>query len=80
MKKKIGKQSKIITQQPKTIENPIIIDVKSVTIEHPKTSKLSKSLRQAKKVSQVGGVADILLVLYIVKQKKLTFSLMKKRP
>ena len=50
------KQSNIITQQPKTLENPNIIDIKSVTIEHPKTSnKLSKTIRQAKKVSQVGG-------------------------
>ena len=50
------KQSNIITQQPKTLENPNIIDIKSVTIEHPKTSnKLSKTIRQAEKVSQVGG-------------------------
>ena len=44
-------RSKIITQQPKPIESPKIIDIKSVTIEHPKTShRLSKTLRQAKKV------------------------------
>ena len=50
------KQSNIITQQPKTLENPNIIDIKSVTIEHLKTSnKLSKTIRQAEKVSQVGG-------------------------
>ena len=49
------KQSKIITQQPKTFENPNIVDIKSVIIEHPKTShKLSKTIRLAEKVSQVG--------------------------
>ena len=54
--KKLVKWSKIITQKPKTIENLNIIDVKSVTTEHPKTSyKLSKTARKAKKVSQVGS-------------------------
>ena len=33
---KLVKQSKIITQQPKTIENQNIIDINSFTIEHPK--------------------------------------------
>ena len=53
---KLVKRSKIIiTQQPETIEKQNIIDIKSVTIEHPKTScKLSKINRQAKKVSQLG--------------------------
>ena len=37
---KFAKQPKIITQQPKTKENPNVIDVKSVTTEHPKTLKL----------------------------------------
>ena len=50
------KRSKIITQKPKAIENPNIFDMKSVTIEYLKTSrKLSKTIRQAKKVFQVGG-------------------------
>ena len=31
------KESKIISQQPKTIENPKIVDIKSVNIEYPKT-------------------------------------------
>ena len=49
------KQSKIITQKPKTFENPNIVDIKLVIIEHLKTShKLSKTIRQAEKVSQVG--------------------------
>ena len=48
------KQSKITIQQPKTFENSNIVDVKSVIIEHPKTHKLSKTTRQAEKVSQVG--------------------------
>ena len=38
------KKSKIITQAPKTFENPNIVD--SIIIEHPKTShKLSKTIR-----------------------------------
>ena len=31
-------QSKIITQQPKTFQNPNTDDIQSVTIEHPQTS------------------------------------------
>ena len=47
------KQSKIFTQQPKTIENPNFIDIKSITIEHPKSShKLFKTIRKAKKGSE----------------------------
>ena len=48
------KRSEIITQQRKALENPSTIDIKAVTVEHPKCSrKLSKSIRQAEKVSQV---------------------------
>ena len=55
-KHKIGKPSKLITQQSKTLEKPDIADIKSVITEHPKTShKLSKTIRQAEKVSQVSG-------------------------
>ena len=50
------KRSKIITQLLKSLENPKIVDIKSVTKEHPKTScKLSKTIRQTKKVFQVGS-------------------------
>ena len=50
------KRSEIITQQRKALENPSTIDIKAVTVEHPKCScKLSKSIRQAEKVSQVIG-------------------------
>ena len=52
---KIGKTIKKITQQPKSFENSIIVDIKSVAIKQPKTScKISKNLRQAEEVSQVG--------------------------
>ena len=48
---KLRKQSEIITYQPKTFESPNIVDIKSVTTEHPETShKLSKTIRQAEKV------------------------------
>ena len=54
--KKLVKRSKIITQKPKVIENPNTFLHKSVTTEYPKTSrKLSKTIRQANNVSQVGG-------------------------
>ena len=50
--KKLVKQLKIITQQPKTTENSNIIDVKSVTIEH---SKALKIIRYYEKVFQVNS-------------------------
>ena len=38
--------------QPKTFEKPNIVKTKSITTENPKTShKLSKTIRQAEKVS-----------------------------
>ena len=44
------KQSKIITYQPKTFENPNTVDIKSAIVEHSKAShKLSKTIEQAKK-------------------------------
>ena len=55
-KKKSVKQSKIITLQPKTIENPNIIYIKSGIIKHnPYNCTYSKTTRQAKIVSQVSG-------------------------
>ena len=52
----VKKKSKIIGQQAKTIENPNIVDIRSAIIKHLKTShKLPKSIKQAKKVSQVSG-------------------------
>ena len=50
------KRSKLFTQQPKTVEKPNIITIRSVTIEPPEIScKVSKTRRQAKNVSQVGA-------------------------
>ena len=50
------KRSKIVAHQPKTLENPNTVGIKSATIEHPKTDhKLFKTTRQAEKVSQVSG-------------------------
>ena len=44
------KQSEIITYQPKTFENPNIVDTKSVITEHPKTSnKLSNTIGKGEK-------------------------------
>ena len=48
------KYSKIITQQPKSLKSPNITEIKSVNMEHSKTShKLSKAKRRDKMVSQV---------------------------
>ena len=69
--KNLVKQTKITTQQTKTLENPHIVDINSVNIEHPKvSSELSKTLRQAEKVSQVSDPGKILITLDIVKKKK----------
>ena len=44
--KKLIKRSKLITRQSKNTENSYIVDIISVTIEHPKTfHKLSKTIR-----------------------------------
>ena len=71
------KRSKITTQQPKAIENPNITDLKSVFIEHPKIfGKLSKTIRQAEKVSQVGSDKNSNSSLYN-ETKKLKIFLIK---
>ena len=45
------KRWEIITYQPRTFQNPNIVNIKSTTTEHPKTShKLSKTIRPAVKV------------------------------
>ena len=49
--RKSVKQSNVIRYEPKTFENPNIVDIKSVTTERPETlHKLSKTIRQAEKV------------------------------
>ena len=61
---KLVKQSKMITDQPKTFENPNIVYITSVITKHTKTSqKLSRIIRKDEKVG--------LIVLYIVIQKKI---------
>ena len=51
-KHKISKRIKKITQEPKPTENPNIVDIKSVNIKHPKTSR---KFCKAEIVSQVSG-------------------------
>ena len=47
------RQSEVITQQLKAIENSNIVHIQSVAIEHQKsTCKLSKAIRQAENVSK----------------------------
>ena len=49
----------------KSSEKPNVFDIKSVTIEHPKAShKLSKTIRQAKKVFEVGAGENFNRPLY----------------
>ena len=44
--KKLVRRLKIITQEPKSIENSNIVDIKSIFLEHPKPSrKLSKTIK-----------------------------------
>ena len=55
-KQKIGKTIKNNCLTAKSYKNPNIFGIKSAVIEHPKTShKLSKIIKQVKKVSQIGG-------------------------
>ena len=73
------KRSKIIAEQPKTIKNPNIIDIKSVTIEEPKPScKLSKTIRQAEKISQVSGAGKYPTSPLNIKTTKSEFFLWNK--
>ena len=55
------KQSKINTyQQKKKIKKTNIFFIKSVVTEHPKTlHKFSKTIRRAKKVSQLGSNSSL---------------------
>ena len=54
------RQSKIITYQPKNFEHSNNVDIKSVVIEHPRTShKLSKTMRQAEKSFQVDSSSSL---------------------
>ena len=67
------KWSKLITQQPKNLENSNIVVIKLGTIEHPKPfRKLSIAIRKAEKVSQAsetGKNSDIPLY----SEKKIIF-------
>ena len=50
--RKSVRQSQIVTYKPKNFKNPNIGDIKSVIIEHPKTSdELSKTVGKGEKVS-----------------------------
>ena len=64
-KTKLIKWSKITTQKQKTFENPNIVDIKSVITEYQKTSrKLSKTIRQAEKIPQLGSCKSFNNPLY----------------
>ena len=53
---KLLKRLKTINYQPKTLENPNIVDIKLFNIDQPKTSgKFSKTIRQAENVSEVSS-------------------------
>ena len=64
------KNTKLVGQSEITITNnySTTVDIKSVTIEHPKTShKLSKAIRQCEKKNPTQVLAKVLIALYIVK-------------
>ena len=49
--RKLVRQSKIITNQPKSFESLNPVDIKSNITEHPQTShKLSKTIRESEKI------------------------------
>lgn len=60
------KRSNITTQQPKLIENPGTNYLKSIKIKHPKMSshKLSKTIKQTKKVSRIVGYGNFTSLFY----------------
>ena len=75
----MAKQSKTITHQLKTIDNPNVGKVKSAILEHPKTShKFSKAIRQTKKFSQVGGAAKNSDSTLYIERKRVKIFLTKK--
>lgn len=52
------KGSKVVNEQSDISDHSNIIDIKSVALEHSKKfCKLSKTIRKAKKVSQVSGAS-----------------------
>ena len=60
LKRKVGKTKKKITQQPKAFEKQNIVDIKSVTLDHPINYPRLKRFSQ--KV-----LANVIIALYIVK-------------
>ena len=62
------KQSNIITTELETVEKRNIFNIKSDTIEHPKTaSKLSNPIKQPNVITQQPNVVDHKLLLNIIK-------------
>ena len=51
------KRSKVIVQQPKTIEDPNTVDIKSVIVTHPKTSH--RLFKTVKNVQRVGADSSL---------------------
>ena len=59
-----------MTQQSKPVVSPNFMDIKLVTVEHPKTSyKLFKTMRQASRFLKQSVPEQILPGLYIMKQQ-----------
>ena len=53
------KQSEIITYQPKTFENPNIVDIKSVITEHPKTYIILYYITQDYKTAEINSNSSL---------------------
>ena len=76
-KKWLNVQNKLLNNQRL---NPKIIDIKLVIIKHPKTSRiLSRTIRRAKKVSEVAGGCKNSSTLLYSETTKTDIFLMKQR-
>ena len=66
------RKSEIIPCQPKTFENPSIVDIKSVIEEHPKASyKLSNTIRKGEKVGSNSSLYSDTKKVKLLKKKKM---------
>ena len=68
---KFEEQSEIVTYQPKTFENPNIVDIKPIITAHPQTlHKLSKTIKQPERVGSNSSLYSDTKKYKFFKQKK----------
>ena len=72
------KQSKIITYQLKNFKNPNIVDIKSISTNHPRTShKLSNTTKQAEEVGSNSSLCSDTEKVKFLNEKKCKNSKMR---